>query len=142
MAKMARSDGDTPSDSATGVVGWGQVTVSKGIRRNRAIRAGSGGYWSRLTGYREREGDTDSCGGQGGVSKKWLEDTGRQIAAQIRCRGRSWSALGSGSGVRVELGGDQTGPVFLRLAVAKLGLEVEADEGMKNVVGQERHQDR
>src|SRR5450759_2650524 len=59
---------------------------------------------------------------------------------QIRCGGRSGSALRSGPGVRVELGGDQTGPVFLRLAVAKLGLEVQADESMKNVVGQERHQ--
>ena len=29
---------------------------------------------------------------------------------QIRCGGRSGSALRSGPGVRVELGGDQTGP--------------------------------
>ena len=54
---------------------------------------------------------------------------------QISYGCRSGSALRSGPGVRVELGGDQTGPVFLRLAVAKLGLEVQADEGMKNVVG-------
>ena len=60
--------------------------------------------------------------------------------AQIRCGCRSGSALRSGPGARVELGGDQAGPVFLRLAVAKLGLEVRADEGMKNVVGQECHQ--
>src|SRR5450756_831205 len=59
---------------------------------------------------------------------------------QIRQGGQSGSMLGRGSGLGVELGGDQTSPVLLRFAVAQLGLEVEADEGMKNVVGQEGHQ--
>ena len=56
---------------------------------------------------------------------------------------RSGSALRNGSGVGVEFGGDQTSPVFLRLGAAQLGFEVQTDESMKDVVGQEdRQQER
>src|ERR1035437_7449842 len=62
-------------------------------------------------------------------------------AGQVRYVGRSGSALACrSSGVSIEFSGDQTSPVFLRLAVAQLGFEVQADEGMKNVVGQEHQQ--
>jgi hypothetical protein len=70
------------------------------------------------------------------VSKKCLEDRERRMLGRFRCGGRSGSALACrGSGVSVEFSGDQTSPVFVRLAIAQLGLEVQADEGMKNVAG-------
>src|ERR1017187_1818880 len=126
------------SDSASGVEECGQATVSKGIRRNPAIRAGSGGYWGSLAGVGEGRWKTRVAEAPKRQGQAMVEDRGRR--ALDRCGGRSGSTLGSGSGVRVELGGDQTSPVFVQLGVAKLGFEVQAEEGMKDVVGQERHQ--
>ena len=85
-----------------------------------------------------RKKDTNGVGAKRAAGDRQFETRASEAARGGR---RSGSALACrGSGVSVEFGGDQTSPVFLRLAVAKLGLEVQADEGMKNVVGQERHQ--
>ena len=72
------------SDSASGVEECGQATVSKGIRRNPAIRAGSGGYWGSLAGVVKDGGRRAWQRRQRGRGKQWLktEDGARWTDAE------------------------------------------------------------
>src|ERR1017187_3835684 len=72
------------SDSASGVEECGQATVSKGIRRNPAIRAGSGGYWGSLAGVGEGRWKTRVAEAPKRQGKQWLktEDGARWTDAE------------------------------------------------------------
>lgn len=72
--------------------------------------------------------------------RAWFEKSGQQRAL-VRGGGRSRCAVpSSGSGSTVDLGGDQARPVELWFVLAELRFEIQIQEGMEDVVGQEHQQ--